>query len=70
MASTLCQKIVNHLCQKAQNLVWFGRCDFLRISPACVPNTYQIMYGETLDFQCQHQQWYHEMPDRKFNFCS
>ena len=22
-----------------------------------VPNTYQIMYGETLDFQCQHQQW-------------
>ena len=24
--------------------------------PACGRNTYQIMYGETLDFQCQHQQ--------------
>ena len=21
------------------------------------PNTYQIIYGETLDFQCQHQQY-------------
>ena len=30
--------------------------DFVQISPACGPNTYQIMYGETLDFQCQRQQ--------------
>ena len=26
------------------------------------------MYGEALDFQCQHQQWYHEIPNRKINF--
>ena len=29
---------------------------------------YQIMFGETLDFQCRHQQWEHKMPDRKINF--
>ena len=40
--------------QKAQNFVYFGPYDFVQISPACGPNTYQIMYGETLDFQCQH----------------
>ena len=28
------------------------------------------MYGETLHFQCQHQQWQHEIPGRKINFCS
>ena len=26
--------------------------DFVQIPPACGLNTYQIMYGETLDFQC------------------
>ena len=41
--------------QKAQNFAWFGPNDFVQISPACGPNTYQIMYGETLDFRCQHQ---------------
>ena len=28
------------------------------------------MYGETLNFQCPHQQWYYKIPDRKINFCS
>ena len=27
------------------------------------------MYGETLDFQSEHQQWLYEIPDRKINFC-
>ena len=40
--------------QKAQNFVLFGSYNFVQISPACGPNTYQIMYGETLNFQCQH----------------
>ena len=43
------------VCQKAQNLVYFVPCDFVQISPACGPNTYQIMYEEILDFQCQRQ---------------
>ena len=52
MASTLGQKILTIFRQNAQNFVFF-----VQISPACGPNTYQVMYGETLDFQCQHQQW-------------
>ena len=31
--------------------------NFVQISLECGPNTYQILYGETLDFQCQHHQW-------------
>ena len=50
-------KMASTLCQKAQNFVNFGPYAFVQISPACGPNTYQIMYGETLDFQCQHQQY-------------
>ena len=34
--------------------VHFRLYELVQISPACCPNTYQIMYGETLDFQCQH----------------
>ena len=49
--------MVNHFCQEAQNVVKFGPYDFIQISLACGPNTFQEMYGETLDFQCQHQQW-------------
>ena len=55
MASTLYQKWLTIFCQRAQNLVLLGAYDFVQISPACGPNTHQIMYGETLDFQCQHQ---------------
>ena len=57
MASTLCQKMVNHFFfQKPENFVYFRPYDFVKISPACGPNTYQIlvMYGETLDFHCRH----------------
>ena len=59
MASTLCQKWLTIFCQKAQNFVWFRQYDFVQISSAYGPNNYQIMYGEILDFQCQHrhQQW-------------
>ena len=56
MASTLCQKMLTIFCQKAQNFVWFGPYDYVKISPACGPNTYQIMYEETLHLQCQHSQ--------------
>ena len=28
--------------------MYFGPYNFVQISPACGPNTYQIMYGETL----------------------
>ena len=57
MASKLCQKMVTTFCQKAQNFVSFGPYDIVQISPACDPNTYQIIYGETLDLKCQYQQW-------------
>ena len=57
MVQTLCQKLLTIFCQKAQNFVWFRPYDFIQISPACGRNSYQIMYGETLNFQCQHQQW-------------
>ena len=57
MVSTLCQKLLTIFCQKTQHFVWFGLYDFVQISPVCGPHTYQIMYGETFDFQCQHQQW-------------
>ena len=43
--------------QKVQNFIEFGLYDFVQISPARGPNTYQIMYVETLDMQCLHQQW-------------
>ena len=49
------QKWLTIFCQKAQNFVYFLKYDFVQISSACVPNTYQIMYGETIAFQCQHQ---------------
>ena len=39
---------------KSSNFVEFGPYNFVQIPPACGPNFYQIMYGETLDFQCQH----------------
>ena len=56
MASTLCPKWYIFV-KKNSTICQFVPYDFVQISPACGPNTYQIMYGETLDFQCQHQQW-------------
>ena len=47
MASTVCQKLLTIFSQKAQNFVWFGPYDFVQISPAYGPNTYQIMNAET-----------------------
>ena len=50
MSATLSQKWLTFSCQKAQNFVYFVPYDFVQISPASGPNTYQIMYGETSDF--------------------
>ena len=57
MASTHSQKWLTIFCQKAQNFSYFVPNDFDQISPACVPNTCQIMYVGTLDLQCQRQVW-------------
>ena len=59
MASTLCQKWLLRtrfffFCQKAQKFVYFGPYDFVQISLVCGTNSFKGMYGETLDFQCQH----------------
>ena len=43
-------------CQKAQNLVHARQYDLIQILPASDPSTYQTMFGDTLDFQCQHLQ--------------
>ena len=55
MASTLSQNWLTVFCQKAHFFKYFLPLDIVQISSACGPNTYQIMYGETLDFQCQRQ---------------
>ena len=49
-SSKIFSKMVNHFLQKSSNFVpvYFVPYDFVQISPACGPNTYQIMYGETL----------------------
>ena len=57
MASTLAQIWLTILCQEAQYFVYIGLYDCVQISPACGQNTYQIIYGKTLDFQCHYQQW-------------
>ena len=46
MVSTLCQIWLTSFCQKAQNFVYFIEYNFVYISPACGPNTYQIMFGD------------------------
>ena len=60
MASTLCQKLLITFC----HFLWFGSYDFVQISPSCDPNTYQIIYGGTLDFQYHYQQWQHKMQQK------
>ena len=59
----LSHKWLTTFCQKAQSFVYFLPNDFVQISAACGQNTYQILYGETLDFRFKHK-----MPDRKINF--
>ena len=39
---------------KAQNFVTFRLDDFVQISLAFGTYIFKGMYGETLDFQCQH----------------
>ena len=55
MGSTLSQKWLTIFAKIAQNFAYFVPCDFVQISHACGPQTFQIMYGETLDVQCQLQ---------------
>ena len=52
MVSTLCQKWLTVSCQKAQNYECFFAYDFVQICPPCGPNTYQLMYEETLNLVC------------------
>ena len=56
MVSTLSQKWLT-ICfaKKLKILYILEKYDFVQISQACGPNTYQIMYGETLNVQGQHQ---------------
>ena len=43
-------------CQKSSKFCTFWTIyDLVRISPTCGPNTYQIMYGEILNFHCQQE---------------
>ena len=51
------QNGVNALSKKVLKRQFFVKSSKFRVVltiQACVPNTYQIMYGETLDFQFQH----------------
>ena len=57
MVSNALSKWWTIFCLKASNFVYFGPYEFVQISPAYCPNTYQIIYGESLDFQRQHQQY-------------
>ena len=43
-------------CQEGTKIVPFGPYDLVQILAACRLNTFQILYGETLEFQCQHLQ--------------
>ena len=45
--------------QKAQNFVHFGHTIWFKFYQHVVQNTYQIICGDTLDFQCQHWQRAH-----------
>ena len=42
-------KMVNHFWSNSSKFSIVRTYDFVQISPARGPNTYQIMYGETLD---------------------
>ena len=46
-------------CQKVPHFLHFGPYDLIEISSPCSPITCQIMYGEILDFWCQHLQRQH-----------
>ena len=48
-------KMVKHFLAKRSAFGIFRTLRFVQISPACGPNTYQMMYGQTLNFQCQCQ---------------
>ena len=57
-------KMASTLSQNKEKFKIYIPYDFVHISRACGPNTFQIMYGQTLDFQC------HKMSDQKINVCS
>ena len=53
---TTVSKMVNHFffAKKLKILYVVYHTIMFQTFPACCPNTYQIMYRETLDVQCQH----------------
>ena len=50
-------KMVSPFLSKSSQSCIVRAIQFCSNSPACGPNTYQVMYGKTLDSQCQFQQW-------------
>ena len=68
MASTHSKIWLTVFCQKVQDLVYFLPHDFVKISPACCPNTNKTIYRDTLEFQSQCQEWKLKMPNRKIIF--
>ena len=59
MVLTICRKWslkARFFCQKAQHFVHFRQYTLVQIWPVCGPNTYQIMYVETLDLKWNHLQ--------------
>ena len=52
MASIVCKK-ANHFCHKSSKFCIVRTIRFCSNLFRCGPNTYQIMHGGTLDFQCQ-----------------
>ena len=63
-------KMVYHFWQKSQSFVYFVPYYFLSNFTSLWSKYLPLMYGETLDFQCQHQSWQHKMHDQKINFWS
>ena len=55
--SKLSQKWLIFFAKKPKFLYILDHTIFAQISPAFGPSTFQIMHGETSDYQYQHQQW-------------
>ena len=62
-----CCRFLKHW-RRYQNFIIVRTIRFVEISPACGLNTYQIVSGETFDFQYQHHQRWPKIPVWKINF--
>ena len=72
MASTLCQKLLTIFVKRHKILYGSDHTILFNFHQHVVQihNERDRETLLTLDFQCQHQQWYHKMPDRKTIFSS